>query len=184
MKKILFWGVCFLALVAAGLVALNELGWRVAIIERSLPSLYGSLVIDRVNRDGGSCSASYEQHRSYPTHWRLDINCGFGFKDGIQYREDTSDRFLGAIRLFDGAEHLITTWAGGGAYRVRVYRLGPDAITKVLDAGSIGAPGMRYDPDGRLVIDTTLHGPVGGRANPVSVVHIWDETTSQFRERR
>ncbi len=184
MKKFLVWAVCLLVLGAAGLVALKELGWRVAIMERSRVSLRGSLVIEPVDQNGGFCAVSYEEHPSYPMHRRLEIDCGFGAKDSVQYHEDTSDGFLGAIRLFDGAEHLITTWAGGSAYRVRVYRLGRDAITKVLEAGSIGAPGMRYDPDGRLVIETTLHGPVGGRANPVSVLHIWDETAGQFREER
>lgn len=182
MKKGLVWGVCLLAFVAIGLLAFDELRWRYVIVERGQASLYGSLNIGHVNRDGGGCSVLYEEHPSYPMHRRLEITCGFGSKDSIQYREDTSDGYLGAIRLFDGAEHLITTWAGGSAYRVRVYRLGPDAITKVLEAGSIGAPGMRYDPDGSLVIETTLHGTLGGRANPVNVLHIWDETTGQFRE--
>jgi hypothetical protein len=183
-KKGLIWGVCLLALGVAGLLAFDELGWRFAIVERGQPSTYGVLVMQPVNGKGGFCSVFYEEHPSYPMHRRLEITCGFGSKDSIQYREDTSDRYLGAIRLFDGAEHLITTWAGGSAYRVRVYRLGPDAITKAMEAGSIGAPGMHYDRDGRLVIETTDYGPVGGRANPVSVMHVWDEATGRFREQR
>lgn len=139
-------------------------------------------------RDGDQADVEFrlEVHELLPFDLtrELRIECVKGCKPAQSYSERMQDGYLGAIRLFDGAEHLITTWAGGSAYRVRVYRLGTNAITKVLEAGSMGAPGMRYDPDGRLVIETTLHGPEGGRANPVSVLHIWDETAGQFREQR
>ena len=93
-------------------------------------------------------------------------------------------RFMGAIHLFRGAEHLVTLWDGGGSYRVMVYRLASDAITKVLEAGTITAPGTRYDGDGNLVVETQLQDPAGGRANPISVVHVWDKASGQFREKR
>lgn len=184
MKRILAWALCLLVLAAAGLLAFEELRSRYVVVQRGLPTLRGALIIEAINDGGGSCSVMIDEGPSFPLHRRLAIDCGFGAKGIAQYREDTQDGFLGAIRLFDGAEHLITTWAGGSAYRVRVYRLGPDAITKVLEAGSIGAPGMRHDRDGGLIIETIDYGAVGGRANPVSVMHVWDEATGRFREQR
>lgn len=184
MKRYLAWaaGASVLAIIA--IVAFEELQSRYVHVERGQASLVGSLAIWHVNTKGDSCFVSVDEHPSYSMPRRLEINCSFGPNGNLQYREETNERLLGAIRLLDDAEHLITTWGFRGAYRVKVYRLASDAVTKVLDVGTIAAPGMRYDADGSLMIETDFDGPISSGEKPIKIVHIWHQTTGRFQEQR
>lgn len=189
MKRYLAWAAAILVVTVLGIEAYTRLPWRFVMVERRGPSLLAHLPISYlVNgaREFG-CALSVEEHLSYKTFRKLLIICRFNLTDfqkfyDVEYTEDIEDRLVSAIKLFDGAEHVITIWRRDDFDSIRVYRVATDGITKVLETGAITTRGVRYDRDGNLTIETQAHGAIGGRDGPSVVLHVWDPISSRFRE--
>jgi hypothetical protein len=85
----------------------------------------------------------------YHIHVReLTIRCRSDCAGGSPYHEEMFDSPISAFRLWDGSPDLITTWASGSAYVVRIYHIADDKITKVLDQGTKSAPQFGFGADG------------------------------------
>lgn len=83
---------------------------------------------------------------------QLSIICESGCSDRTEYMEEIGDTPLGLFMLTDADNKLITTWASGSAYVVRVYDLRDDGIRKVLEVHSVGSPSIMRSPGGTLRI--------------------------------
>lgn len=80
------------------------------------------------------------------------IRCISGCKHPVSYREAVNDPPLGgAFVLRDDSPEFVTTWAGGSAYHIRIYRVEGDQIIKVLEAGTKSFPQFVMDRDGGFV---------------------------------
>lgn len=80
------------------------------------------------------------------------IQCISGCDRTISYRENIDDPLLGgAFVLRDDSPEFVTTWGGGSAYHVRIYRVEGDRIAKVLDAGTKSFPQFVMDRDGTFL---------------------------------
>ena len=64
---------------------------------------------------------------------------------------------ISAFCLWDGGSDLITIWASGSAYWVRIYHVGEDGIKKVLEQASKSAPQFEMAEDGSPLV--ILHNP-------------------------
>lgn len=90
-----------------------------------------------------------------PVGRRLTIDCVAGCTRKVHYVEAVGDTSLGLFQPFDAQPIVLSVWAGGSAYHVRGYRLTADGVTRVLDAATRSAPGVRVDQSGAIVVTTT-----------------------------
>ena len=97
-------------------------------------------------------ASSEEKTPGYIDFRRLSIRCMEGCKGDVRYEEEFIDSIISAFQLYDGSNDLITIWSGGSSYWIRVYHLGPDRITKVMDTATKSAPQFMYDQAGSALI--------------------------------
>jgi len=98
-----------------------------------------------------------EKHPGYDTFRMLTIRCINNCKPGFSYQEKLDDGPIAAFRLWDASPDLITIWGSGSAYWVRVYHIGKDGITKVLEQATKSAPQFGIAEDGSPLV--VLHNP-------------------------
>jgi hypothetical protein len=87
----------------------------------------------------------------------LSIHCIDKCKSAVSYQEEVDDSPIAAFRLWDGSRDLITIWAGGSAYRVRIYHVGEQGIEKVMEESTREAPQFGIAADNSLIV--ILHNP-------------------------
>jgi hypothetical protein len=89
----------------------------------------------------------------YKGYWFVEnvhVNCIGGCSSAITYNEKFDDIPISAFVLRDDSPDLVTLWATGSAYAIRI-------LTKVLDEHSVTAPRIEVTDDGALVV--TLSNP-------------------------
>jgi hypothetical protein len=80
------------------------------------------------------------------------IRCVSGCNRDVSYREVVDvPPFGGAFVLRDDSPEFVTTWGGGSAYHVRIYRVEGDHIAKVLEEGTKSFPQFVMDHDGSFI---------------------------------
>lgn len=82
----------------------------------------------------------------------LTIHCIDSCQAASSYHEKIFDSPISAFRLWDGSPDLITIWAGGSSYWVRIYHVGNRGIAKVLDEATRSAPQFGFAADGSPVV--------------------------------
>ncbi len=82
----------------------------------------------------------------------LTIHCINNCRSSSSYQEKIDDSPISAFWLWDGSPDLITIWAGGSAYRVRIYRVGKRGIEKVMEESTKTAPQFGIAPDQSLIV--------------------------------
>lgn len=103
--------------------------------------------------DSHNCRADIlEASQMQSSAWKgrqVHIACNSDRMRPLTLRETVFDAPVSIFRLYDGASQIITLWASGSAYHLRIYNVQPDRIVKVLDAGTKSAPQFIYDTDGK-----------------------------------
>jgi hypothetical protein len=80
------------------------------------------------------------------------IRCISGCDHEVSYRETVD--FVpvgGAFVLRDDSPEFVTTWGGGSAYRVFIYRVESDRISKVFEEATRSFPQFVMDRDGTFI---------------------------------
>lgn len=73
----------------------------------------------------------------------VHIACIEGCASSVKYSEQFDDIPIAAFCLLDGSPDLVTLWATGSAYEIRIYHVGHGSISKVLDQGSVTVPQIK-----------------------------------------
>jgi hypothetical protein len=82
----------------------------------------------------------------------LRIKCIKGCRQNLSYYEETIDSNIGVFRLRDDSKDIITIWASGSSYWVRVYHISDSNISKVMDAATKTSPQFSLSADGKQLI--------------------------------
>jgi hypothetical protein len=89
-----------------------------------------------------------------PKGYRLVVDCVRGCIPRTRYVQDISDSPISLFRLGDGDDLLFSIWAGGSAYRVRVWKLSRGGVVQLLKASSRGRPDFVSTDDGAPAVRT------------------------------
>ena len=89
-----------------------------------------------------------------PTGYRLVADCLCGCSPAHRYAQDIADTPISLFRLSDNDDLVYSIWAGGSAYRVRVWKVGPDIVAQVLEASTRERPDFLTDSSGAVVVRT------------------------------
>lgn len=89
-----------------------------------------------------------------PVGYRFVVDCVPGCLSAGRYSQDISDSPIGLFKLWDGDDLVYSIWAGGSAYRVRVWAVTARGVSQVLEASSRGRPDFLSGPDGAPEIRT------------------------------
>jgi hypothetical protein len=89
-----------------------------------------------------------------PRGYRLIVDCVRGCIPRTRYVQDVSDSPISLFRLWDGDDLLFSVWAGGSAYRVRVWKVSRGAVVELLEASSRGRPDISSAVDGAPTVRT------------------------------
>jgi hypothetical protein len=82
----------------------------------------------------------------------LRIACVSGCQSVQYFEEKIDDTPIGVVRVSDSMPIIVTTWARGSAYYVRVYSYGSGVISKVFERGSLGVPNASAIGNDRIEI--------------------------------
>ena len=89
-----------------------------------------------------------------PVGYRFVVDCVRGCLATSRYLQDISDSPIGMFKLWDGDDLVYSIWAGGSAYRVRVWAVTARGVSQVLEASSRARPDFLSGPDGAPEIRT------------------------------
>ena len=100
----------------------------------------------------------------------------------LHYAEEISDTPLGLFKRSDWDNLIYSTWAGGSAYRVRVWSVTDDGVQSLFEESSRGMPGFITDKSGRQIIRTyeRPHDAVGRDTSLNSQVVLWRLENGHF----
>eukprot|EP01035_Chromulina_nebulosa_P012463 gene12463-16614_t len=101
-----------------------------------------------------------------PVGYRWVADCLRGCGKGMRYSQDISDTPISLFRLWDGDDLIYSVWAGGSAYRVRVWKVGVTGVAKLLKASSASRPEFLTMSGGEQAVRTRerSEGPEAGRS--------------------
>jgi|EndMetStandDraft_2_1072991.scaffolds.fasta_scaffold49395_1 hypothetical protein len=94
------------------------------------------------------------QAREGPEGYRLVADCVRGCRPQVSYVQSIQDSPISLFRLWDGDDLVYSVWAGGSAYRVRVWRLSRAGMTQLLEVTSRARPDFLTGSDGTAEIRT------------------------------
>lgn len=89
-----------------------------------------------------------------PKGYRFIVDCVRGCIPPMRYVQDIGDAPISLFRPWDGDDLVYSIWAGGSAYRVRVWKVSLGGVSQVLDASSRGRPDILSAADGTPVVRT------------------------------
>lgn len=89
-----------------------------------------------------------------PDGYRAIIDCVRHCPAQIRYSQDIGETPLGLFKRWDGDDLVYSTWAGGSAYRVRVWAVTSHGVSQVLDVASRARPDFLATKDGVSVVRT------------------------------
>lgn len=111
-----------------------------------------------------------------PEGYRAVIDCLNHCPVSIRYLQDIGDTPLGLFRRWDGDDLVYSIWAGGSAYRVRVWAVTSHGVSQVLDVASRGRPDFLSARDGESLVRTY---EADGGAQPERIV-TWRYRSGRF----
>ncbi|WP_448662249.1 hypothetical protein ACG3SL_16470 [Sphingomonas sp. CJ20] len=122
-----------------------------ALVLFAMPARAQTVASLRIHADASTYFANVDTDPS--VGYRLAIACIDACSSSAAYREDIGDVPMGLfVRDQDGL--LFSLWAGGSAYRVRIWRITDAGIRQVAELSSRGRPEFLDDPQGRPIIHT------------------------------
>jgi len=89
-----------------------------------------------------------------PRGYRFVVDCVRGCIPAMRYTQGVEDYPISLFRTWDGDDLVYSVWAGGSAYRVRVWRVTRTGVTQVLEASSRGRPDFMSSGDGSPEVRT------------------------------
>lgn len=89
-----------------------------------------------------------------PRGYRFIVECVRGCIPPTQYTQMIGDAPISLFRTWDGDDLVYSVWAGGSAYRVRVWRVTRARVTQVLEASSRARPDFMTSTDGSPEVRT------------------------------
>jgi hypothetical protein len=114
-----------------------------AILVAAWTSAYADTLVDRVTITPNPEAADYQTYQ-LDIHageaYTLSISCIEGCASRVSYHEEIDDTPISAFSLRDDSRDIVTFWGTGSAYTVRIYHVGNESISKVMDEGSVSAP--------------------------------------------
>jgi hypothetical protein len=131
----------------------------------------------RFYADAGNFLANIGEKHSNKSKYStnlLKIACISDCKSATYYEEKIDDYPIGLFRASDDDDLLISTWASGSAYVIRVYKIQAGLITKVLDQHSLGVPEVTGSEKFDLTIVTTAKSGRGDLDAPINAKWRWD----------
>lgn len=150
-------------------------GWYMGLLNTCIVAAKRNLRVDQGSL--GSISASVTlvdpgvsdfriEVQDGPVGYRWVADCLRGCGKGMRYSQDISDTPISLFRLWDGDDLIYLVWAGGSAYRVRVWKVGVTGVAKLLEASSASRPEFLTMSGGEQAVRTRerSEGPEAGRS--------------------
>lgn len=111
----------------------------------------------------------------------VHIYCSWNCNSEFHFHDRVTDRIVAALTPYETSPDIITIWAAGQGYRVRVYRLNGPRAAKVMDQPSQTYPQLLLGDDNSIQI--AIHNPASTDPERREVVtgQLWRSGPGPYR---